>query len=170
MVVNKCNNCQNDNICKYSKEYKDIYEKIKSLMQNNNVILKEESVFKVELGCNYYKEMTSYYNNYNYVGLKGECPQPLESYYPYPFKECVECINKEWWDRYNSGDPIAGYIPCSSCLYYKNADPVRVNITCTNSTDTCITNLNDLRGSTPSFNSNTISNNTNTNKNEDKEM
>ena len=143
MIASECDKCQNNNICKYSKEYKDIYEKIKSLMQNNNVISKEESLFKVELWCNYYKEMTTYYN---YVGLKGECPQLLESYSPYPFKECVECINKEWWDRYNSGYPIAGYIPCSSCLYYKNADPVR-----------------------RPFNTHTISNNT-TNKNEDKEM
>lgn len=167
MIVSECDKCQNNNICKYSKEYKDIYEKIKSLIQNNNVISKEESLFKVELWCNYYKEMTTYYN---YVGLKGECPLPLKTYFPYPFTECVGCINQEWWDRYNNGDPIAGYIPCSSCLYYKNADPVRVNYSFSNTTDTCITNLNGLRGSTPPFNTNTISNNTTVNKNEDKEM
>lgn len=170
MVVNKCNNCQNNNVCKYSKEYNDIYEKIKLLVQDNNIISKEESVFKAELGCNYYKEISSYYNNYNHVELNGVCPLPLKSYFPYPFIECVGCINQEWWDRYNSGDPITGYIPCSSCLYYKNADPVRVNYSFSNTTDKCITNLNSLRGSTPPFNTNTISNNTNTNKNEDKEM
>lgn len=156
MIVSECDKYQNNNICKYSKEYKDICEK----MQNNNVISKLE--------CNYYKEIISHYNyNYNYVG---ECPLPLKTYFPYPFTECVGCINQEWWDRYNNGDPIAGYIPCSSCLYYKNADPVRVNYSFSNTTDTCITNLNGLRGSTPPFNTNTISNNTTTNKNEDKEM
>lgn len=76
--MKKCDKCQNNNICKYSKEYNDIYEKIKSLAEDNNVILKdeytskEESIFEINLWCKFYKDVSNYFVNKIKGGIKNE--------------------------------------------------------------------------------------------------